>query len=169
MCFSINTSKDVWVVLVMSMYFMGKRKCFFLRHVQFDSWYNVMTINEFSCDRPNCLTYTVGSLFVRTPPVGRHHRRRTPWCPHCRQLSRVTVLLTDHMHTRSWINYKLSFFRLSCWRSREYPFLRGKIECSLVFFFELVHVLGKIPRLTSGTSLLSCSLFVGPTLKFFIA
>ena len=28
------------------------RKCCFLRHVQFDSWYNVMTINELSCDRP---------------------------------------------------------------------------------------------------------------------
>ena len=27
------------------------RKWFFLRHVQFDSWYTVMTINEFSCDR----------------------------------------------------------------------------------------------------------------------
>ena len=29
-----------------------KRKCFSSLHVQFDSGYNVMTINEFSCDRP---------------------------------------------------------------------------------------------------------------------
>ena len=29
-----------------------KKKCFFFRHVQFDSWYNVMTMNDFSCDRP---------------------------------------------------------------------------------------------------------------------
>ena len=28
------------------------RKCFFFRHVQFDSWYNLMTINECPCDRP---------------------------------------------------------------------------------------------------------------------
>ena len=31
------------------------RKCFFFRHVQFDSWYNVVTINEFSCDRPQVI------------------------------------------------------------------------------------------------------------------
>ena len=32
--------------------------------------------------------------------VGCHRRRRTPRCPHGRQLSRVKVFLTDHMHTR---------------------------------------------------------------------
>ena len=31
------------------------RKRFFFRHVQFDSWYNVMTINEFFCDRPEVI------------------------------------------------------------------------------------------------------------------
>ena len=31
------------------------RKCFFLRHVQFDSGYNVVTINEFSCYRPEII------------------------------------------------------------------------------------------------------------------
>ena len=31
------------------------RKCFISRHVQFDSWYNVMTINEFSFDRPEVI------------------------------------------------------------------------------------------------------------------
>ena len=31
------------------------RKCFFSRHVQFDSGYNVMTTNEFSCDRPEVI------------------------------------------------------------------------------------------------------------------
>ena len=98
--------------------------------------------------------------------VGRHHRRRTPRCPHGLQLSRVKVSFTDHMHTRSWNYHKLSFLRLVCWRSREYPFLRGKIEYSLVFFCELVHVFGKIPSLASGTSLLSFSLFMGPVLKF---
>ena len=28
------------------------RKCFFFRHVQIHSWYNVMTVNEISRDRP---------------------------------------------------------------------------------------------------------------------
>ena len=28
------------------------RKCFFFRHVQFDSWFNVVTINQFSCYSP---------------------------------------------------------------------------------------------------------------------
>ena len=31
------------------------RKCFFSRHVQFDSRFNVMTINEFSCNRPEVI------------------------------------------------------------------------------------------------------------------
>ena len=98
--------------------------------------------------------------------VDRHHRRRTSWCPHGLQLSRVKVFLTGHMHSRSWINCKLLFFRLFCWRSWEYPFLRGKVECSLVLFFEPVYVLGKIPCLASGTSLLSFSLFLRSILQF---
>ena len=56
--------------------------------------------------------------------------------------------------------------QLFCWRSREYPFLLGKVQCSLVFFFELEFVFSKIPSLASGTSLLSFSLFMGPVLKF---
>ena len=59
------------------------------------------------------------------------------------------------MHTSSGIHHKLSFLRLFCWRSREYPFFRGRVECSFVFLFELVHVFGKIPSLASGRSLLS--------------
>ena len=90
-------------------------------------------------NKSNCLTYTVTSSLV---------------------------CLTDRMHTRSWINNKLSFFRLFCWRSREYPFLRGRVECSLVFFCELINEKRKIPSLASGTSLLSLSLFMGPALKF---
>ena len=106
-------------------------------------------------------------FFIRAHlAVGRHHRPRTPWCPHGLQLSRGKVFLTDHMHTRSWINHKLSFLQLLCWRSQEYPFVHGKVECRLVFFFELVCVFRKIPRLASGTSLLSFSLFVGPILEF---
>ena len=88
------------------------------------------------------------------------------WCPHGLQLSRVKVFLTDHMHTRSWIKCKFSFLRLFGWRSREYPFLRGPVQWSIVFFFELVKILRNIPSLASGTSLLSLSLFMGPVLKF---
>ena len=98
--------------------------------------------------------------------VGLHHRRRTSWCPHDLQLSRVKVFLTDHIHTRSWINYKLPLLQLFCWRSREYPFLRVRVECSLVFFLSLYMFLSKIPSLASDTSLLSFSLFMGPALIF---
>ena len=49
---------------------------------------------------------------------------------------------------------------------QEYPFLRGKVECSLVSFSEFVYVFSKIPSLASGTSLLSFSLFIGPVFKF---
>ena len=98
--------------------------------------------------------------------VGRHQRRRTPRCPHGLQLSRFKVFLADRMHTRSWINYKLPFLQLFCWRSREHQFLCGRVECRLVFFFELANVFDKVPSPASGTSLLSFSLSVGPVLKF---
>ena len=98
--------------------------------------------------------------------VGRHHRRKTFRCPHGLQLSRSKVSLADHMHSRSGIHYKLCFLRLFCWRSREYPFFHGRVECSFVFLFELVYVLGKFPRISAGTSLLAFSLFTGPVLKF---
>ena len=45
--------------------------------------------------------------------VGRHHRRRTPRCPHGLQLRKVKVFLADHMHTSSGIHHKLSLPRAS--------------------------------------------------------
>ena len=51
-------------------------------------------------NKSNCLTYTVAASLVCTA-VDRHHRRRTSCFPHCLQLSRVKVFLTDQMHTRS--------------------------------------------------------------------
>ena len=71
--------------------------------------------------------------------VGRHHRRRISRYPHGLQLSRVKVLLTDHMHTRSGINHKLSFLQPSCWGTWENPLLCKREECSLVVRFELVN------------------------------
>ena len=96
--------------------------------------------------------------------VGRHHRRRTPWCPRV-QLSRVKVFLTDHMHTHTGINHKLSLTRLSCWGTWRNPLFFRREECCLVVRFELVYIFGKIPSLALGTSLLSFSLFVGPILE----
>ena len=50
------------------------RKCFFLRHVQFDPWYNVMTTNEFFCDRPEVIfrfLIITGWVFSKVVP-GTH-------------------------------------------------------------------------------------------------
>ena len=69
--------------------------------------------------------------------VGRHQLRRIPRCPRGLQLGRVEVCLADHMHTSYGLYHKLSFLRLFCWCSREYTFLRGKVECSLVFSLSL--------------------------------
>ena len=69
--------------------------------------------------------------------VGRHQLRRIPRCPRGLQLGRVEVFLADHMHTSYGLYHKLSFLRLFCWCSREYTFLRGKVECSLVFSLSL--------------------------------
>ena len=70
------------------------------------------------------------------------------------------------MHNRSRVKNKLSFRWFFRWRSREHPFLRGKLVCNLAFFFDLEFVFIKIPSLHSGTSLLSFSLFMEPVLKF---
>ena len=42
----------------------------------------------------------------------------------------------------------------------------GKLNAACLFFFELVNVFGKSPRVHAGASLLSFSLFMGPVLKF---
>ena len=55
-CFSNNISDDVCVVLVTSVYFIGIGKDFSFWHVQFDSWYNVMTTNEISRNRPEIIS-----------------------------------------------------------------------------------------------------------------
>ena len=163
--FAINSlaiSDEMWfltagpvvcIPMIFTEFHQGKNcGCFFKKH-NFDKQVQVFDI---FCRFFSCLHLA----------VGRHHRRWTPRCPHGLHLRRVKFSLAYHVHTRSGINCKLSFIRLFCWRSLEYSFLRGKVECSLVFFFELVYVFGKIPSLASGTSLLSCSLFMGPVLKF---
>ena len=121
-------------------------------------------------NKANSLTYTVASSLVCTSPLARHHHRRTPRCPHGLHLSRVKVSLADHMHTSSGIRYKLSLSSGSfADAAGEYPFFRGRAECSFVVLFELVYVFGMVPCLASGTSLLSFSLFMGPILEFHSA
>ena len=53
-CFSIITSRDVSRSGNVDVLRWNK-KCFFFRHVQIDSWHNVMAINEFSCDHPEVI------------------------------------------------------------------------------------------------------------------
>ena len=98
--------------------------------------------------------------------VGRHHRRRILGIPHDLQIGRVKVSLAHHMHTCSGVHYKLSFLRVYGGCGQHDPLIGGRLECSLVFIFELVYVFGKVPCLASGASLLSTSLFLRPILKF---
>ena len=49
---------------------------------------------------------------------------------------------------------------------RPNPLIGRRIECSFLRFFELIDILGKFPRVSACTSLLSCSLFWRSVLKF---
>ena len=136
--------------MVHSLMYCNQFSCPFWWDVVFDRWSSGRKTHDPHRVSPNCGSFIKKLNFDKQVQlfdiycrffsclhlaVGRHHRRRTSRCPHGLQLSRVKVSLTDHMHTRSWINNKLPLLRLFCWRSREYPFLQGKVECSLVFFF----------------------------------
>ena len=97
---------------------------------------------------------------------GRHYHRLIFRYPHGLQFGRVQVFPADHMHACSRVHHKLSFLRVSCGCGRQNPLLIRRIECSFVFLFELVDILGKSPRASAGTSLLSFSLFPRSVLKF---
>ena len=114
-------------------------------------------------NKSNCLTYTVASSLVCTSPLAVI---TVVGLLDGLQLSTVKVSLADHMHTRSRVHHKPCFLRLFCWRSREHPLFRRRIECSIVPFFEHVNISEMIPSLAFGTSLLSFSLFMGPLLQF---
>ena len=79
---------------------------------------------------------------------------------------RLKVFLTDHVHVRSGIYHKLTFFGFYCGCGRVYPLLRRWIECSFVFCFEKKDFLDQLPRISAGASLLSCSLSWRSVLKF---
>ena len=56
--FSSITSKDVFLALVTSVYFTGRGKLFFFQHVQFDSGFNVITVNKLpEMDQKSFLAY----------------------------------------------------------------------------------------------------------------
>ena len=78
----------------------------------------------------------LGFFFGRHLAIGRHHRW-IPRHPHGLQFDRVKVFLADHMHTSSGIYRKLSCFWLFSWCNRQYPFFRGRVECSLLFLMFL--------------------------------
>ena len=50
--FSCMTSRSMQVDLVTSMYFSGMFQCFFLRHIELNSRFIVMTIDEVPLNRP---------------------------------------------------------------------------------------------------------------------
>ena len=110
-------------------------------------------------NKSNSVTYTVASSLVCTSPLAVI-TVVAPRYPHGLQLSRVKVSLADYMQTSSGIYHKLPFF----WCNRQYTFFRVRVE-ALPFSLRL-YVFGKVPRLASGTSLLSFSLFVRSVLKF---
>ena len=91
--------------------------------------------------------------------IGCHHRRRNFRYPHGLQFGRVKVSLADHMHACSGIYHKLSFLRFYGGCALQNPLIGGWIEC-IFRFFELLDILGKIPRVSAGASLLSFSPFL---------
>ena len=80
-------------------------------------------------------TYTVASSLLGTSPLAVTTFLGLLDILMVSNSADLKVFLADHMHARSGN--------------------RGKVECSLVFFFEQVYAFGKIPSLASGTSFLS--------------
>ena len=109
-------------------------------------------------NKSNCLKYTVASSLVCTSPlavitvVGLLDVLMVSNSAEWRSFLLTICILAPEGNTNS------PFLRLSCWRSREYPFFQGRLECNLIFLFE--------PAYVFGTSLFSFSLFMGLVLKF---
>ena len=111
-------------------------------------------------NKSSCLTCNVASSFVRTSPlavitvVGLLDVLMVSNSAVLRSFSLTICILVLESTTNSLSSGSF------CWRSRKYPFLRGKVERSFV------NVFGKVPCLASGALLLSFCLFMGPVLKF---
>ena len=115
-------------------------------------------------NKSNSLTYIVASSFVSTLPlavttvVGCFDVLTVSNSALFRSFLVTMCILAPESPTNS-----LSLGPCGC--GRKNPLLRGRIECSFVFLFELIDILGKFPRISAGTSLLSCSLFWRSLLK----
>ena len=94
--------------------------------------------------------------------VGCHHRRRIFRYPHGFQFGK------DHVHACSGIHHKLSLLGFYCGCGQQNPLPVKRTECSFVFLFELRDILGKFPRISTGASLLSCSLFCRYVLELHV-
>ena len=123
------------------------------------SWRSTTVTNK-----SNSLTYTAAFSLVCTSPLAVI---TVIGLLDALMVSNSAELRSPLLTICSRIHYKLSFLRLFCWPSREYPFFCRREECSRVVRFDLVCVFGKFPSLALGTSLLSFSLFVGPVLDFY--
>ena len=116
-------------------------------------------------NKSNSRMYTVASCFVCTSPLAVTTvvgLLETLTVSNSAELRSVLL----NVHDCSGIYHKLSFLGVYCGCGRQNPLLRRWIECSFVFLFEIEDFPGKFPRISAGTSLLSCSLFWRSVPKF---
>ena len=97
-------------------------------------------------NKSNSLTFSVASFLVCTSPLavtvaGLLDVLMVSNSAELRSLLLTTCIPAPEFH------YKLSFLRVFCWRSREYPFLRGKVESSSVFSLSLFTFLARFHAL----------------------
>ena len=83
------------------------------------------------------MTYTVASSLVRTSPLAVITVVGLLDGLMVSSSAEFKSFCTAHMHTRSWINHKLSFLRHLCFRNPEDSFFR-RVERTLVFFLVFV-------------------------------
>ena len=129
------------------------------------SFFKKHTCHEY---RSNSLTYTVASLVCTSPlavitVVGFFDILMVSNSAELRSFLLTLCILARESATSSLSS---SFFVDA---TRSTHFSAGEWNAALVFLLELLHFFGKVPRLASGTSLLSISLFMGPVLKFHSA
>ena len=112
--------------------------------------------------KSNSLTYTVDCSFVCTSPLAA-----TTVVGLLRfQFGRVQVFPAEHVHTRAGIYNKFSFLRLVVDGSGKLLTLGGEKKVALSVFLSFKMFLGRSPRVSADTSLMSFNLFLRPGLKF---
>ena len=99
------------------------------------------------------MTYTVASSLVCTSPLAVITVVGFFDVLIVSNSAELRSLLLTTLHTCSSICHKLSFLRFDGGCGRQTPLIGRRIECSLVLFFELVNISGKVPCLAAGASL----------------